>query len=69
MATDDSITKPLAPTLAPAPGAASSFWLAGRTQASLLGLVCFCVPGMWNSITSMAGGITDTSHDAAGGSK
>merc|ERR550537_1714456 len=28
-------------------------------QTVLLGLVCFCVPGMWNSITAMAGGVHD----------
>ena len=30
------------------------------SQVVLLSCVCFCVPGMWNSITSMAGGIEDT---------
>lgn len=30
-----------------------------RAQTLLLGFVCFCVPGMWNAITSMAGGISD----------
>jgi MFS family permease len=29
----------------------------GKAQTLLLGLVFFCVPGMWNSITSMAGGL------------
>lgn len=29
------------------------------SQVLLLGAICFCVPGMWNSITSMAGGIED----------
>ena len=47
------MTEPLAPSTTP-------FRLRGRTQTALLGLVCFCVPGMWNSITSMAGGISDT---------
>ena len=31
----------------------------GTAQTVLLGLVFFCVPGMWNSITSMAGGLGD----------
>lgn len=31
-----------------------------KAQTVLLGFICFCVPGMWNSITSMAGGISDT---------
>eukprot|EP00966_Prymnesium_polylepis_P149584 3455678-Prymnesium_polylepis.1 len=35
------------------------------TQTVLLGLVCFCVPGMWNSITSMAGGISDKGVSSA----
>jgi len=32
-------------------------WHSASTQVALLGLICFCCPGMWNSITSMAGGI------------
>ena len=29
------------------------------SQVVLLGIVCFCVPGTWNAVTSMAGGIRD----------
>jgi MFS family permease len=34
-------------------------------QTVLLGLVCFCVPGMWNSITAMAGGVQDPAVSSA----
>jgi hypothetical protein len=31
----------------------------GMAQTILLGTIFFCVPGMWNAITSMAGGLDD----------
>ena len=37
----------------------------GTAQTILLGLIFFCVPGMWNSITSMAGGIDDPTISSA----
>ena len=40
-------------------------WESAKVQVVLLGLVCFCVPGAWNSITSMAGGLEDTSTTSA----
>ena len=35
------------------------------SQVVLLGIVCFCVPGTWNAVTSMAGGIRARSHRLA----
>ena len=52
--------------LRPAEEASTTGWLrSARVQAVLLGLVFFCVPGMWNSITSMAGGLTDPTAASA----
>ena len=34
-----------------------SVYSTAQCQTFLLGLICFCVPGMWNAITSAAGGI------------
>ena len=34
-------------------------------QTILLGVIFFCVPGMWNAITSMAGGLDSPSMAGA----
>jgi MFS family permease len=34
-------------------------WNSVLTQVALVGLVCFCEPGLYNAITSMAGGINN----------
>ena len=37
----------------------------GQAQTVLLGVIFFCVPGMWNAITSMAGGLDSPSMAGA----